>query len=567
LNSPNPKHSVSDKSAWRTVERAGLLVTIAASAGSLWQAFNTPSDTNWLIAAGVVAVMILVAWVWFAKDSGNKILLPSDEPNKTPRFPKLRRYLLASFVMVILVGSGKIYWQWQSAKPKPGVFRVLITDLDQDCDIKPKAPLKSRIRKELQDQAAKVGASLEVVMLPDPLRADETRESALVLLKENHGHILIWGNYHCTRELAEMHIRAEWKIDGVDLKVGREARQATLAELDSLALPKLEAKSIAGLVFLVLALSEYERSSWAAVEKLNVQAAESLREAIRSESAVPRESEMRLAGAAYLMAGWARYRLGNLDGAARAFEDAAGVRPAFHEAFTNWGSALSELAARKQELREAETLWRQAFEKYAAASRIKPGDHIAFYGWGLALQESARRKSGQAGEDDLQQALDKYREAVRLKPKDYAALNNWGNALYEMAWRKSGRREEDDLWRQAFEKYDQAIQLKPRHHVAFHNWGLALAVLATRRQDPERNQLLAEAAEKFRQAEALSPSNATYRLACVSSLRGRPLEAKQSVEEAIRLRTLPERRILEKDEALDPIRNEPWFAAILAQAK
>ena len=52
-----------------------------------------------------------------------------------------------------------------------------------------------------------------------------------------------------------------------------------------------------------------------------------------------------------------------------------------HEAFNNWGSALSGLAEQKQD----ESLYRESFGKYEAALKIKPGIYSALNGWSAAI--------------------------------------------------------------------------------------------------------------------------------------------------------------------------------------
>ncbi len=328
-----PNHLTSSLGKWK-----GLitLVAILADVRSAYELLNTPSAwTFWVVAAVGLAMTGVSAYLWLARRPG-QIVMASGASHVVPRFPALRRYVVPVVAAVALVGGGLGFWQWDRGKLKPGVFRVLVTDLDQDCKIEPKAPLKYRIRKELQDQALKVGAYVEVVMVPESLRADETRQKALTVLKRERGHVLIWGNYSCTRTDVEMDIRAEWTLDGVDLDIGRGIRQAKLTELDSLVLPNLAAKSMSGVVFLLLALSEHQRQSFGAMEKLSIQAARSLEDALGAKSAVPRESEQLLAAAAYFAAGVARYYLANWDGSAQAFGDAVRIKPDKHEAFYNW---------------------------------------------------------------------------------------------------------------------------------------------------------------------------------------------------------------------------------------
>jgi len=69
------------------------------------------------------------------------------------------------------------------------------------------------------------------------------------------------------------------------------------------------------------------------------------------------------------------------------------IKPDKHEAYSNWGAAIAELAKRKEGA-ESEELFRASFEKYQKAVEIKPDMHEAYNNWGAALIELAKRKDG-----------------------------------------------------------------------------------------------------------------------------------------------------------------------------
>ncbi|MCI0513435.1 AAA family ATPase [candidate division KSB1 bacterium] len=172
---------------------------------------------------------------------------------------------------------------------------------------------------------------------------------------------------------------------------------------------------------------------------------------------------------------------------------AVNIRPDRHEAWYNWGNALSQLARQTGE----QVFFEAAFEKYAEAVRIKPDRHEVWYNWGNALGELAQ----QTGERALfDAAFEKYTEVVRIKPDDHDAWNNWGSTLGELA-RQTGERA---LFEAAFEKYNEAVRLKPDMHAAWYNWGNALGRLA--RQTGERT-LFEAAFEKYSNAVRIKPDD------------------------------------------------------------
>jgi tetratricopeptide (TPR) repeat protein len=111
-----------------------------------------------------------------------------------------------------------------------------------------------------------------------------------------------------------------------------------------------------------------------------------------------------------------------------------------HEALSNWGTALADLA-RRREGAAGELLFEQAFAKYEAALAIKPDKHEALYNWGNTLADLARRREGAAGELLFEQAFAKYEAALAIKPDMHEALYNWG-CLAAVR----GRQEETKHW-------------------------------------------------------------------------------------------------------------------------
>lgn len=79
------------------------------------------------------------------------------------------------------------------------------------------------------------------------------------------------------------------------------------------------------------------------------------------------------------------------------------------------GNLLSDQAHTKSG-GEADTLYREAGDKFAKAVRIKPDLYEAWNNWGTALITQARTKSGAEAEALLAEAETKLRQAEALTP-------------------------------------------------------------------------------------------------------------------------------------------------------
>ena len=77
--------------------------------------------------------------------------------------------------------------------------------------------------------------------------------------------------------------------------------------------------------------------------------------------------------------------------------------------------------------------------------------------WGVALGNLAKTKEGKEAEDLYKEAFDKYKQAIKIKPDNHEALYNWGTALGNLAKTKEGK-EAEDLYKKAFDKFQQAIE-------------------------------------------------------------------------------------------------------------
>lgn len=179
-------------------------------------------------------------------------------------------------------------------------------------------------------------------------------------------------------------------------------------------------------------------------------------------------------------------RLGRLDQALEAFNEALRIKPDFAEAHCNRAIVLQ----RQERLEEA----LKAFDR---ALRIKPDLANAHNNRGVILQRQGR----------LQKALAAFDQAVRVRP-DYAeAHSNRGVMLQRL-----GRPEE------ALAAHDQALRLEPQHALAHLNRGAALQGLGR----------LNEALRAFEEALRLKPD-----LAQAQNNRGNILKDQGQFSEAL----------------------------------
>ncbi len=283
------------------------------------------------------------------------------------------------------------------------------------------------------------------------------------------------------------------------------------------------------------------------------------------------------------------------------YKKAVEIKPDMHEAFYNWGIALSDHAKQK-EGKEAEELFSQAYEKYGKAVEIKPEKHEAFYNWGIALYEQAKQKTGNEADELFTQSYEKYGKAVEIKSDKHEAYNNWGAALYELAKQKMGK-EADELFTQSYEKYGKAVELKPDYHEAFYNWGTVLSDHAKQKTGSEADELFAESYEKYGKAVNIKPdyletfnnwTNAlvshsrnkagkekddlltkaeillrnvediksgfgSYNLACINSIRNNEDECLKWLENSYEHGKLVTIEHMNEDSDLDNVRDKDWF--------
>jgi len=288
----------------------------------------------------------------------------------------------------------------------------------------------------------------------------------------------------------------------------------------------------------------------------------------------------------YFARGNAYYTKEEYERAAQCYEKATQLRSDYHQAWNNWGTALSEQANTKDGP-EADSLFEQSYGKYARAVDIKPDKHEAWSNWGNALSDQANTKDGPEADSLFEQSYGKYARAVEIKPDDHEAWSNWGAALSEQAKTKQGPdadheawynwgtalteqaktkdgADADSLFQQAREKYARAVQIKPDFHEGWNNWGTALLEQAKTKQGPEAGSLFHEAGEKFGTALRIKPdfANGYFNRACVRSLQGNVAEALADLNRAINLD--PQYRQKAKtDPDLEPLHSDPDFRKLV----
>jgi cytochrome c-type biogenesis protein CcmH/NrfG len=142
------------------------------------------------------------------------------------------------------------------------------------------------------------------------------------------------------------------------------------------------------------------------------------------------------------------YDKGDLEEAAKHWEIAAisGKNP---KAYLYWGDVLLDLDLMKN--------FRESCDKYAEAVRLKPDYHEAYSNWGTALSVVAKRKKDEAL---FRESFDKYAEAVRIEPDEPLYYRNWAVVLRWLAKITEDEAEREALLKQADEKEKTAGELE-----------------------------------------------------------------------------------------------------------
>jgi Flp pilus assembly protein TadD len=204
-------------------------------------------------------------------------------------------------------------------------------------------------------------------------------------------------------------------------------------------------------------------------------------------------------------------------GAIEAFQKAIEAQTNYFEAYNNWGISLVQLGKQDPVSKSRLEKFRQATDKFAAATRIRPEEKISWMLWGETLLligdapvEARVRLACYQG------AVEKCRKASELAPNEWEPLNKWGAILStkladfatDDATRLKLHREAAEVFAKAANNAKFSGELGP----VSSNWGSALVRASRASADPsERNRLLSEAITKFeRSARTVPNAAATY---------------------------------------------------------
>ncbi len=219
----------------------------------------------------------------------------------------------------------------------------------------------------------------------------------------------------------------------------------------------------------------------------------------------------------------------NLEAANASSQRALELDPVSAEAHTSRGVALT--------LRRD---YGEARREFDIALSLNPMLYEAHYFYGRACFTEGK----------LEEAVSHYRDAWRVRPEDYQAILLSTDALAKLGWDDEAVK----AARQGIQVADAHLELNPDDARAWLLSGAALMRLGQRDQ----------ALERARRALAIDPEDAgvLYNLGCIYALAGSGNEAIDHLDKAIQ-NGFGQREWLENDSALDSIRGEPRFQALL----
>jgi TolB-like protein/Tfp pilus assembly protein PilF len=266
-----------------------------------------------------------------------------------------------------------------------------------------------------------------------------------------------------------------------------------------------------------------------------------------------------------------QFRRTALQYARRMFERAIEIEPNFARAYAGiadccsflymyWDSSQANLQAADASSRKALDLdpesaeahtsralaltlrrqYHEARDEFEAALRLNPMLFEAHYFFARACLIEGK----------LEEAVRRYRDAWRVRPEDYQAIFLSADPLMTL-----GRNDEAlEAARRGLKVADAHLDLNPDDARAWYLSAAALMRLGQREQ----------ALERARRAYAIDPEDAgvLYNLACIYALGGSTAEALDHLDKAIQ-NGFGQREWLENDSALDSVRDDPRFEALL----
>jgi TolB-like protein/Tfp pilus assembly protein PilF len=219
----------------------------------------------------------------------------------------------------------------------------------------------------------------------------------------------------------------------------------------------------------------------------------------------------------------------NLDAANASSQRALELDPSSAEAHTSRGVAFT--------LREN---YEEAHREFDTAIKLDPKLFEAHYFYGRACLTEGK----------FEEAVVHYRDAWRARPEDYQAILLSIDALAAL-----GRNDEVQEYAQLGIKLTDAhLELNPDDARGWYLSGAALMRLGR----------VEEALERGRRASAIDPNDAgvLYNVGCIYALAGKHEEAIDYLDRAVG-NGYSQKTWLEHDSALDPLRDNPRFQALL----
>lgn len=181
------------------------------------------------------------------------------------------------------------------------------------------------------------------------------------------------------------------------------------------------------------------------------------------------------------------------------------------------------------------------------------------------LSDKATEKTGEEADNLYQQAYEKYAAALEVDPREFDALYNWGIALADQARTKSGE-EADKLFEEAFAKYQAALFIEPQDYEVLHNWGVALIDQGQLKGGEDAENLYAQAEERLKEANSFGSDYSAYVLASLAAMRGKEDECKEWLTAALEsgdLAEIVDKETMEEDPAFENVKGCDWFKDIL----
>jgi tetratricopeptide (TPR) repeat protein len=205
------------------------------------------------------------------------------------------------------------------------------------------------------------------------------------------------------------------------------------------------------------------------------------------------------------------------------YDKALEIKPDFHEAWHNRGTALDDLGRLEE-----------AIASYDKALEIKPDLHEAWNNRGIALRNLGR----------LEEAIASYDKALEIKPDKHEAWNNRGSALARL-----------ERLEEARASFDKALEIKSDLHEAWTNRGNALGTLGR----------LEEAIASYDKALKIKPDDpeAFYNKACCYALHSQIDQAILNLQQAINLNPDTYREMAKTDSDFDSLRSHTRFQALI----